>query len=223
MNIGKAFVFPTEDQDWLRKVGIAALVMLIPLVGSFALAGWGLEVTRRVIRREPQPLPDWTDFGGYIVGGLQVAVIGFAYVLPIFLIVACSQGLLFSLTDSDNDTITSIVTLISICLSCIVFLFVIFMMFFVPAAIGKFADTGQMSAAFRFGEIFGLVRAAPAAYLLVLLGNLIAGILASLGVIACIIGVFFTSAYAAAINGHLQGQAYLLASAAAAQPDLSAV
>lgn len=223
MDIGKAFTFPTEDPDWLRKVGIAALVMLIPLVGSFALAGWSLEVTRRVIRREAQPLPDWTDFGGYLVRGLQVAVIGFAYALPILLVVACSQGVFFALADSDNDVLNSFITLVMVCLSCIVFLYAIAMALFLPAAIGKFADAGQMSAAFQFREIFSLVRAAPAAYLLVLLGNMVAGFLASFGVIACVVGLFFTSAYAAAVNGHLQGQAYLTASAAATQPPLSAV
>lgn len=70
------------------------------------------------------------------------------------------------------------------------------------------AATDNLSAGFRFSEVIRLVRSAPGAYLMVLLGVIISGILGSLGVILCVIGVFFTLAYAMAVNGHLYGQAY---------------
>ena len=78
----------------------------------------------------------------------------------------------------------------------------------IPAAMGNYAAKGEISAAFRFGEVFGLVRAAPGAYILAILGALIAGIIAPLGVILCGIGVLWTQAYAVLIYSHLWGQAY---------------
>jgi hypothetical protein len=90
--------------------------------------------------------------------------------------------------------------------------------FVLPAAIGNFAATGQLGAAFRFNEVFGLVRAAPGAYFMVFLGSIVASIIAGLGLIACIIGVLFTAAYAYMINAHLWGQAYKAAKAMPAAP-----
>ena len=73
----------------------------------------------------------------------------------------------------------------------------------IPAANGNFLATGSIGAAFRFGEVFALLKAAPGAYLLVLLGGIIGGFIASLGTIACGIGVLLTSTYAVALSGHL--------------------
>jgi hypothetical protein len=66
-----------------------------------------------------------------------------------------------------------------------------------------------MGAALRFSDIIGLVRASPGSSLIVLLGTILTGFIAQLGVIACAIGVVVTMAYAMAVNGHLYGQAYL--------------
>ena len=47
-------------------------------------------------------------------------------------------------------------------------------------------------------------------WLLVLVGYLLAqGIIAPLGTIACVVGVFLTTAYANAVVMHLLGQAYV--------------
>ncbi len=214
MEFGKAFSFPFEDQDWIKKIGIGALIMLIPLVGGFIVAGWGLEVTRRVIRREAQPLPDWTDFGKFLVDGLKVMVIGLVYALPIILFSICSQTPLIFMGNGGDDTIATIYSLVMVCFGCLVFIYALFLGLVMPAAVANFAATDQLGAAFRFGEVFGLVRAAPGPYVLVLLGSFLAGIIAMLGSIACGIGALLTAAYAMAINGHLQGQAYNAAMAA---------
>ncbi len=79
---------------------------------------------------------------------------------------------------------------------------------------GNLPPADELGAAFRFGEVFGLVRAAPSAYLIVVLATLVTGIVAGLGIILCFIGVFLTLVYAMAVNGHFYGQAYNQATAA---------
>ena len=208
MDFGKAFTFVFDDTDWIKKVGIAGLLMLIPLVGPIIVAGWAFNVTRNVIRRDEEPLAEWSDIGNILVKGLQIMVLGFAYALPIILVSACSGGLISWLSESGDDVMISIVYVVTTCLVCFEFLYGIFLALVIPAAIGNFAAKDEFSAAFRFGEVFGLVRAAPGPYILVLLGSIVSGFIATLGVIACVVGVFFTFAYAAAVNGHFQGQAY---------------
>ena len=212
MDFGKAFSFVFEDDDWLEKVLVAGLIMLIPVIGTMVVAGWGYEITRRIIHKEPVQLPDWSDFGTYLAKGFQVTVIGFVYALPLILMQACIQGaVVFGQNQAQDDTIMTVISIVSICFGFVTFLYAIFMGFVLPAAIGNFAAKGNLGAGFKFDEVFGLVKAAPGAYLLVLLGTVITSFVASIGVIACAIGVLFTSAYAAAINAHLQGQAYLVA------------
>lgn len=216
MEFGLAFSYPFQDKDWLKKVGIAAAVSLIPVIGQIIVLGWSLEVTRRVIQRDPQPLPDWSDFGGHLSRGFQGFVIGLVYALPLIIIVGCQQVLTFGLAaaDLDSDTVATVLSVVGICFGCLIFLYAILLNLVLPAAFGNFAASGQLGAGLRVGEVFGLVRAAPAAYLLTLVGVIAAGIIAGIGVIACFIGVYFTLAYSYAISAHLYGQAYNVASAA---------
>lgn len=68
MNLGQAFSFPFQDPDWLKKIGLMALISLIPIVGPIIVLGWGLDITRRVITRSPIILPE-IDMGNQITDG----------------------------------------------------------------------------------------------------------------------------------------------------------
>jgi hypothetical protein len=207
VNIGKAFTFAFEDKDWLKKIGIAGLVMLIPLIGQITVGGWALEVTKRVINREPETLPDWSAFGDYLVKGLKMFVIGLVYALPIILLSVCSVLPMVFVGDS-NDNALSTLLILSYCFYCLIALYGIALWFLIPAAFANFVVTDELGAAFRFSQVIGLVRAAPSAYLLALVGSIVAGFIGGLGGILCVIGVVFTVAYAYIIQSHLWGQAY---------------
>src|SRR3972149_6471966 len=71
IDLGLAFSFPFADKDWFKKLIIPGLIGLIPLIGQIAFYGWWVEVTRRVIRQQPDPLPDFSDFAGYLTDGLK--------------------------------------------------------------------------------------------------------------------------------------------------------
>jgi hypothetical protein len=222
MEFGRAFSFAFQDQDWLKKVGITALVFLIPLIGPITVMGWGLEITRRIINNDPEPLPGWDNkFGEFVSKGFQAFVVGLAYALPIILIAICGQvitvGSAGALNESNSDVVGGIVTVVSLCLVCLVSILAIAISLIVPAAIGNLAATGQLGSAFRFTEVFGLVRAAPGPYLLSILCVLgVALVLSPLGSLVCGIGALATSAYITALSSHLYGQAYNVAKAAQA-------
>jgi hypothetical protein len=209
MQIGKAFSYPFEDPDWMKKIGIAAAIMLIPLVGAIVVSGWGVEVAHRVIRKEEHPLPEWNDFGGYLVKGLKVIVISFIYLLPIILVSICPSLLVNYANNQSEDIITAVATVISVCFSCLIIIYGVLAGLVLPAAMGKFAATGELKAAFRFGEVIRMVRAKPMVFVMALLGGFVSSLIASAGTILCFIGVLATVPYSMAINGHLWGQAYL--------------
>jgi hypothetical protein len=208
MEFGKSFTYIFEDEDWIVKILLAAVIAFIPIVGPLAVAGWGVEIAKRAIHKDPEQLPGWGDFVNYLIKGLVLILIGFVYMLPVILVQACGSSASFLGAETGEDAIGIFGNLVWACFSCLTFIYAILAGFLIAAAIGKYADTGEIGAAFRFGEVFATVRAAPVAYLMVLVGSFLAGLLALLGLIACIIGVFFTAAIANAIVAHLQGQAY---------------
>jgi hypothetical protein len=211
MEYGKAFTFPFEDQDWIKKVLIAGVIGLIPIVGQFFLLGWGLEITRRVIKSDLNPLPAWDNFGGYFVDGLKALVIGFVYTLPVILVQSCGSALLFGANETGDDTFIMIGSTVMACFSCFTILWVIFIAFMLSAALGNYAATDEFGAAFRIGEIYELVRNAPAAYIMVLLTWFITPFIALLGLMFCLVGGLFTFPYAMMANQYMQGEAYRVA------------
>lgn len=212
MDFGKAFTFVFDDEEWLKKIALAAVISLIPIVGSLVVMGWGLEVTKRVIRKELEELPGWEDFGGYLLSGFMVLVIGFVFFLPMILVQACGSGGLALLGNTaEQEAAMTAVGIVTACLSCLAILYSIAASLVVPAAIGRYAATGELGAAFKFGAVIKMVRENLGAYFMVFLGVIVSSLVASLGTILCVIGVLFTTAYSMAINGHLVGQAYNVA------------
>ncbi|MFN2149389.1 MAG: DUF4013 domain-containing protein [Anaerolineales bacterium] len=213
MDIGLAFSFPFQDPDWVKKIAIAAVLNLIPLVGQIAVLGWTILLAKRVIAGEEHPMPDWDEAAEIFTAGLKAFVIGFLYALPVLVIMFPAS--LLGMFDNSGDSI-SIFEIGMICLSCLIALYGLLISFLWPAAAGELAATDDLGTALNPGRILRLFRAAPGAYIIVFLGIMAAGIVASFGVVLCFVGVLFTGAYAYAVQGHLIGQAYKQASASAA-------
>ncbi|MGD2058732.1 MAG: DUF4013 domain-containing protein, partial [Anaerolineales bacterium] len=114
MDFGLAFSYVFEDEEWVKKLVITAIIAIIPIVGQIALLGWSLEITRRVIREEATPLPDWSDFGGLFTLGVKAFVVAFVFSLPLMFISIPS-----ALLDSVNsDSAQVILTFFIFCISC---------------------------------------------------------------------------------------------------------
>jgi hypothetical protein len=219
MDFGKAFSFTFEDPDWVKKVLLGGVISLVPIL-NFASTGYSLEVTRRVINNNPRPLPEWDDIGGKLVKGLLYTVIAFVYALPILLLVCLMQGGLAVLggaassSSRGSDAAGGAAAIISICFSCLMLIYGVFMGIVLPAAIGNYAAKDQLGAAFRFGDIISLVQKNISMYLMVLVIEIAAGLVASIvGSIACGIGILFTGFWSLLVIGFATGQAYREASA----------
>jgi hypothetical protein len=209
MNFGKAFTFPFQDPDWIKKIIIPGLVMLIPFLGQIVVLGWMLEITRRVIRQNPNALPE-LDFGKNLSDGFKGFLISLVYAIPaiLFSMPPAIVNTVMASSGSDSDIAGPLMIIVMVCCYGLLFIYSLALSVFIPAAMGHFVATEKMSSAFRFSEVIGLVRVAPGPYLMVLVGVILSGMIGSLGSILCVIGVLLTYAYAMAINGHLYGQAY---------------
>jgi hypothetical protein len=208
MDIGLAFSFPFQDEEWVTKLILAAVIMLIPVLGIIVVLGWMLAITRNVIKGETKPLEGWSDFAGLLTLGFKAFIVSMIYALPI-IVLSIPFGIVSGMMD--NQSAESAIAFASICFSCFSILYGIALAFIYPAAMGELAANDDLGAALNPARIFELVRKAPNAYILTFLATIGGGFLAGLGVLLCFVGIFFTSAYVYAVYGHLFGQAYLQA------------
>jgi hypothetical protein len=211
MNFGQALTFQFKDPEWARKILVISLIMLIPVVGWFFAFGWSLEITRRVIQAEPgdQTLPE-IDLAKDMVRGLQGFLIGLVYNLPALAISAfLTVFYIYTYAAFGNGQVNIVLLISFFCLIPIVLAYFLFMTMIVSASFGNFlAQNESLAAGFQISRIFGLVRKAPLAFFLVLVGQFICGFMAFFGLAACVIGVVITSAYTLTVMGHLYGQAF---------------
>lgn len=216
MEYGKAFAFFTDENDWIKKFLVAAIIPIIPILGGFVLAGYGLEITRRVIKGQTPVLPEWNDFGEYLKNGFFVAVIGFLYSLPAILFSACLNGPAIALQTQGDNALQTAGTVLAICGGCVVMLFSLVAVLLLPAAIGRFAATGQFSSALKLSDVFKLFRTKPGVYIIsAILIGVVALVLSLLGLLLCGVGIFLAAAFINLAASHLYGQAYRVVAAEA--------
>lgn len=216
MEFGKAFTYEFEDTEWIKKIVIMGLITLIPIVGQLVLVGWMIDIIKKMINHEPLTLPN-VDFGGQLSRGFGATVVSVVYALPI-IVVGIIQGIVTALaggmTGGDSSSMEAggvIIAILSICFGLIYFLYSIVLVFVLPMAYGRYAEYGKLGEALKIGEVLGMSKKVIGPLLIVVLGSILASLIASAGSIACGVGVLVTTVYAMAAMAHLYGQVYNLA------------
>lgn len=208
MNFSLGFGFIFQDKEWFKKLILPGLVLLIPIVGWMITLGWALRVTKNVISGVEEPLPD-LDFGGDIIRGFFAFLISFIYSLPVSAL-STITGWFGNWNISGNSASYTLVGVFTALIGLAAFILGLVTSFITLPAIANYIAYDDFGAAFRLGEVFGLIKTNFGGWLIVALGSLLAvGLIAPLGAIACIIGLVVTIPYSFAVMGHLMGQAYV--------------
>lgn len=224
LDIGKAFTFVSDDPKWLTKILIGGGLILagvITLIGwlftGFVVLGYLVQVTRNVIAGNPQVLPEWDNWGERWMDGLKAWVVGLVCSIPLIVVAAVFQIPAFILNVTSKNGASGLGTAFNLTGSCLSFFLGIAVYLLLPIAIGRYATSGSIGGALQFGSIFATLRQNIGMYIIVaLLSYLAVGLVASLGVIACFVGVFFTAFYGSLVQYHLYGQAQRIADGAQA-------
>lgn len=206
MDIGKSFGYIFEDKNWLSKVLIGALIILVSvpftpiLIGFLGLAivtGYTLEVLRNVRHGAAQPLPEWRDrWSEWLVAGIKLGIAIFVWSLPALLLSGFNRiGMAMAMSNSDLLSLFGGLT--SFGIACLSFLWWIVVALATPAITIRMAETGDITDAFRFNDIYVWTRNnigdVVVAVLVSLAAMIIAAIVGSVaGVVLCIIGLAIT-------------------------------
>jgi hypothetical protein len=222
MDFGKAFTFMFEDGDWLRKLGIGTAVglvgilfmpLLIGIIPLIMLLGYTVDVVRNVMNGVERPMPEWTDWGGFLARGFKVFAACFIWALPaLLLLIPLTVGSV--LTDQGQGGEAIGLTIIA-CGSCLLFLWGLFVTLLTPAIYVRIAATDQFSSAFEVGKMWAFTRdnlgnIIVALLLAVIVAGIIASVVAMVGLLVLFVGVFITMPFAILwqylVQAHLFGQ-----------------
>jgi hypothetical protein len=217
MDISRAFSFVTEDQEWITKILVGGIILLIPIAGPILLLGYMMRLAEQVSLDHARSLPTWSNFGDLFMKGLYHFVITLVYLLPAFIILGifiCITALGASAVTVDSNTVDSSSSNAAGAmiggLSCIVMpLYILLALaggLLAQVGIARYILAGQLSAAFDVAAVVSQLRAQPGLWLLVILVGILSSLVASVGLIACGVGVLFTSFYAYCVQGHALGQ-----------------
>ena len=186
MDIGKAYTFIPEEDDWIKKIIIGGVLALFSFlfIPIFFLFGYQIAVVRKVMKGDVHPLPEWEDWGKMFMDGLVIWVAQIVYALPVILLSLCSLIILVpASTDPSGDigaSFSGAAIFGLVVLSCLVLLFSIALAFIVPALYVQYAKMGEFGSLFQVGEIINIAREHFVDILIVFVAAIAAGIVLGL-------------------------------------------
>jgi len=206
LDLGRGFRFVTEDPDWIKKMLIGGVFMLLTglLVGAVFVAGYGLRLLRRVARGEARPLPEWDDLGGIWSDGLRPVGIYLAYALPVAIVpltfvavvALAGAGLSHAGPHGAPEALGALMAMGFMGMYALMAIVMLALSVYLPACLARYAMTNRMGAAFEFGENLAFIKRNLPHYAMALLLYLLASFAAQLGIVLCCVGFFATSFWA---------------------------
>jgi hypothetical protein len=167
----RPFTYVFKDPNWANRLLVGGLFQLLGLllVGVVIVLGYNKRLFMALVEDENAPLPLF-DVPRDLAEGLPVAGIYAFYIGAAFLL--------------------TLIPCIGNCLGPLIFLGLVAVL---PAALVRYYATGQFAAAFEPNEIIAFIK--DNANNIAIYGAiaLVAGMAGMFGLIACLIGIFFTS------------------------------
>ncbi len=225
MDFNRAFRYMFEDKDWLTKIGLGLVIMIVPIL-NFAWIGYQVQIIRNVRNGEPLVLPTWDDLGKKFMDGLMITLANLVYALPAILFAGLPMLLMFiPMLGSSNQELFNVLmtgsTVVYFCVTCLIILYALALAVLTPMIKIHYAKEGTFAACFKIGAFLQTLRGYAAQYFTVLLVGM--GISLGVGVAVSMVGslvgwfpligqlVLFAlglagPTYAALFSTHLYGQ-----------------
>jgi hypothetical protein len=197
----EAFAWPFRDPDWLEKVLIIALILLIPFIGAINGIGWMLATLDRLRAGEERLAPANLSYLGRgvrlfvveLIYAIGITIVALVIFIPAFAL-AVHQG-----QGAANAALISAAVLLNLVGFSLITLLSLGLTFAMPAIVLA-TDSGGIGGGIQVGAVVRRCRMNLNHTLIAGLMLIAASFIGSLGTIACGIGVFVTSAYALAMQ-----------------------
>ncbi|HET7712714.1 MAG TPA: DUF4013 domain-containing protein [Thermoanaerobaculia bacterium] len=216
----RPFAFVFQDPNWVTKVLIGGLFYIAAflIIGIFFLTGYCARLARNVINGEAQPLPDWSDLGGFFAEGLRIVGVVILYILPFIAIVSVVVIPAALLGSSDNHVFEQLSGGMFAGVWCLMFPLGLMLSFWIPGALLMCVAEERFSAAFDFARIWTFIRGNIGNYLLAYVIYLVARFAAPLGLLLFCVGIIFTVFWSMLVATYAFAQTYRLSRTTAVVP-----
>jgi hypothetical protein len=210
-DLGTAFIFPFKDKNWVSKFLLAALFMILALIGIgiFILAGYLVQVTQRSMRNDPNPLPPWNDIGVKFVLGFKYVLIYVVYILPIlFLAIPLFALAIAAQFASQGEILALVVSIYAFGFTILIIPYSIALNLLLPVITYRFALHERMGDAL---DVTAVVKTFTRSWQnTIVIALICVGVqsFAAVGLILFLIGVLFTIFYSYLVSAYLAGALY---------------
>ncbi len=208
MDIGSAFTYTFDDEDWLKKIAIGggAILLSIIIVPIFLVMGYMVQTIKNVRDGHEKPLPEWDNIGDLFMKGLMVFVIALAYNIVPIIIMLCPTFLIAAVASSVDPDVGDVLLIASNCFMCLGVIILLAINLVLPAGIIRYAEYDTLGSAFQFGPIFSFITNNIGDYIIAILLSWVASFIAGFGIILCFVGVYFTHFWGVLVTANLYGQ-----------------
>jgi len=142
-NIENAFKFVFKDKNWIIKILVGGLLLIIPVV-NFIVFGYILMVLKDAKEGKEAALPEWGEWGNLFKAGFMCFIVGLIYFLILF-------GLWFFI---GLLSAIPIVGCISIFLIPIIMIYAILLPTITNIALCRYLEGGVLEEAFKLKSIY---------------------------------------------------------------------
>jgi hypothetical protein len=199
MDIGKSFSYPFDDKQWVSKMGLGALISLVPIL-NFAMTGYMIQIVRNMLNDMQEPLPNWDDLGKKFMDGLMLVLAGLVYALPIIVLSCLPLSIMTipAIIASGNSDFQDVSNAISgaggvllAAMSCLFVIYGLVLSVIFPAIYVNYAKEGTFASCFKLREVFNIIGKNAGAFFTAWGISLVAGLVVGLvaGIVGSILGL----------------------------------
>jgi hypothetical protein len=220
MDIGKSFSYPFEDKRWVSKMGLGALISLVPIL-NFAMTGYMIQIVRNLMDNAEETLPNWDDLGKKFMDGLMLILAGLVYALPVIILSCLPLSIITipAMIASGNSNFQDAANAVSgaggVLLAGMTCLFVVYglvLSVIFPAIYVNYAKEGTFASCFKLREVFNIIGKNAGAFFTAWGISLVAGLVVGLvtGIVSSVLGLIPCLGWIASIVISLAVGVYLM-------------
>ena len=212
LDIGAAISFCFRDPEWVTKLLVHGVLLLIPFIGTIIMLGWQRDIFNRVRVQDDESLPE-IDLGKPLSDGLVPFAATFNVYLPYILVNLAAQLIILGGTfgglvvgeAADEPGLVVVGMLVSMVGYLLIFLAMIPMYALLPEAQRR-GFNGEPLPLLRPGPSIESLGNHGSLYVLACVFAFLFSFLGATGMYLCCVGFFFTMPWAYAATAHCLAQ-----------------
>ena len=193
--LSDSIAWPSRDPEWVSKVLLTGLILIIPIVGQLVLLGWMLAALDNL--RAGRPVLPPAGFS-YIGRGLNLFVVYIVYGIGLLVVFGVLFGAGLGIATNARGGAGVLGVLLVLLAYAILLVALLGLSLLTPVIIVA-TERGGVAGGLNVVRVAEMARADVEETLRAGLFALVASLIGSVGALACLVGQYFTTPYGYAV------------------------